>query len=207
MRHLTALSALRTKITNQYPQASEASTTIQAQFLNEAYGRLWKLSGNKLTSTATTVASRLAYTLAGDFSDVGEVTWDGDPLRPMTVDEAYAYDPDWQSTTGTPLYFHLEGDILHVFPIDAVGSKTLRVVGHGVPDDMSDNTDEPDLPDGYDDALVDFACWKVAVRIKDASAQATYKAMWDEEVRRFRREVAGQTVEPEQVSDHWWHPW
>jgi len=205
--NVTALSALLTQTTDQYPQASAVSSTIRTRFLNEGYRRLWKLSGNKLTATATTAASQLAYVLSADFSDVDEVTWDTDPLRPMTVDEAYAYDPDWLTTTGTPLYFYLEGDILHVFPIDAVGSKTLRVVGRGVPDGMSDVADEPDLPDGFDDALTNFACWKCALNLKDPSAQATYKAMWDEEVRRFKREATGQKVRPEQVSDHWWHPW
>jgi hypothetical protein len=204
---LTQFTALLTKITNQFPGASAVSPTIQKQFINEAYTRLWRLSHNIEELTATTVASQLEYVLPTDFLNVSEVRWDGDPLRPLTVNEAYAYDVDWRTTTGTPAYFNQVGDRLRVFPIDAVGSKTLAISCQGKPTDLSADSDEPDIPDGYDDALANYACWKCAINMEKPSAQATFKAMWDEDVDRFKREVRGQRVEPAQIADHWWGRW
>jgi hypothetical protein len=201
------LSALLTKITNQFPGASAVSTTIQKEFINQAYARLWRLSRNVAEYSSATVAGQLEYILPTDFITVSEVRWDGDPLRPLTVNDAYAYDSDWRTTAGTPTYFNQEGDRLRVFPIDAVGSKVLIITYRGKPADLVADADIPDLPDGYDDVLVDYACWKCAIHLEKPSAQATFKAMWDEGVNRFSREMQGQQVEPEQVADHWWSRW
>jgi hypothetical protein len=189
-----------------YPAGSEASSTIKNRLLNQFYKRLYRLTQNTESATATTVASQLEYVLPANNVTVKHVVWDTASqnvrLTPRSTDAAYRYDEDWRTTTGTPAYYNVEGDRLRVFPVDAVGSKTLAIWYYGEPDDMSDDADVPDLPDDWDEILVDGAVSKVALRLKDYEAAREFGRLWNEGYERAKRDVSNPQVDtPQQVED------
>ncbi|RJQ10612.1 MAG: hypothetical protein C4551_02260 [Bacillota bacterium] len=201
---MTTLAAYRTMIEEEYQEGSSASTTIKDRFINQAYAKLYALTGNTKEYSTTTAASQLEYVLPTDFLSIKHVEWNDTRLYPVSTSWAYAQDDDWRRTTGTPSFYLVEGDRLRLVPVDSAGSKTLKIWYYGAPTSLSATTDEPDLPATCDDAIVAYACWKIARRLKDWAAAAEFERSWERGYFQARRDLSTSVRErPEQVEDHY----
>lgn len=148
------LAALRSEfVARGFAYVDSGGTTRQDYFLNRGYHRIceeadWPFL--QVTATGTAPVSSLT-----DIRDVLYVvdTTNHAELTPRDAGDIAFEDPDI-TTSGTPLYWWLDGETVKVYPTSAVG---LSIRYTKVPADLATGTDQPLIPSRYRLLIVDAA--------------------------------------------------
>ena len=122
----------------------------------------------KSYATFTTDGTNKEYclneTALGDFMDIAEVWffWDDDNydvLRRVSRDELSSRESFIRDLTGNPTYYCYEDRVIE-FDTIPDEDDTCRIYYYEMPDTMSADTETPDIPNRYHNALVYYVCWK-----------------------------------------------
>jgi hypothetical protein len=148
------------------------SDAERLRFVNDC---LSQLGGLNLLEKAAVVDTIDQYpTLPADLVKLKEIYADDVPLTYLTSE----YDQD---TTGTPFGYVWEGSLLRLYPI-ATASVELRLIYNYSPTAAASMTSGavPDLPEGWDMLLVDYACARAHRKNGNYLSYRQYKADYTE---------------------------
>lgn len=120
------------------------------------------------TRTLPLTAAKPFYRLRGYFADFLvplRVRVGGVRIRPARLDELDARNPAWQATAGTApdRYVQLGFSFFGVTPQPTVGT-TAEITYARSPVRMTADTDEPEVPAAYHEALIDYAIPHLVVK-------------------------------------------
>jgi len=104
------------------------------------------------SSTTSLVAAQSEYSLPSDCLAPYRITVDGEEIRQKTQRELDELLSEWQSESGTPLYYFYSGETtirLVPTPDTDMAGKDLEIFYYEKPDEMSQDTDVCDIPDEY----------------------------------------------------------
>lgn len=183
------------------------SSTRRKRYLNQAYAEICNYASWPFLETSdSSVQHGDTITDLGSILSVYNST-DEIELSGTTRDWIkQSVEPDL-TTTGTAQYWYLTGEYtFNVYPVDSTTSFTVYYLK--VPTTLSNDSDEPIIPDRFQDLIIDRAaikCYKDSDNLSAAQAlRVEYKAGLDDMAAAF---FARNLQVPEQinrVSDHEW---
>lgn len=149
----------------------------------------------------TTSASDNTLELPEDFSRWIDF-FDSDTKGALLAVEPDEYDA-LEASSGRPRVYTVIGDQITLWPTpDASYGLSLRY--WRLPQDMSADGDEPEIPPQYHELLIAYAMHKAYARENDYTASRFWKEEWEAGVMRMRGEVQHDTAsQPEQVQGAW----
>lgn len=127
---------------------------------------------------------------------VREVIFDGVQLYPMPVEQLRRGGYNYQSVSGTPVYYAVEQGVnLHLYPTPTSGTTdilTVRFIGMPPHKDLSAPQGRWAILPGFDRALLIYA--KMLMSERDASGEGgqrygTYVAQWEQIIREARQRL------------------
>lgn len=92
-------------------------------------------------------------------------------LRPITYREILENYDDTSTSTRPTTYYVREGNIIGVYPIPSE-EITLYITYAYEPYDLTNDTDEPEIPERYQPAICYYACHQALLKNQDTSARA-----------------------------------
>ena len=113
------------------------------------------------------------------------------PTTPRELDKEWA---QWETVDGEPEKYFLRGNWwLGVFPRPTKDSEGLRLVYTAIPEDMSDDSDEPDFPREFHEGLIAFSMSDLMAQQKEPKKALQYWASYKDYETRFQAYVEGRT--------------
>ncbi len=134
--------------------------------LNEAQRFFVLLTlGLEITSTWTVTAATAFFHMLGVFSDwicplrITDST--GAKVRPATLEDLAALDPNWRTSPGAPVrYASLGADLVGIYQQPAGGGTVLSVTYAQAPATLAADGDIPAIPAEYHPRLVDYGIYR-----------------------------------------------
>lgn len=135
----------------------DLSNTRRRRYLNQAYAEIANYAAWPFLETSTTKLH------AGTFTDLGSIL---SVYNSTDEIELQGRDRDWikqnvsadLTTTGTATYWYLTNLTFNVYPVDSTTSFTVYYLK--VPAELTNDTDEPLIPDRFQDLIIDRAAIK-----------------------------------------------
>jgi hypothetical protein len=113
------------------------------------------------TDEQNMTAGTASYALPSDYLKVKRVRADSLPLRPISMPELDRCETTGSPSTdtrGTPSHFYMWGDLLYLYPTPASSvTSGVKVTYYKRPATLIGTTDEPELPEQFQDLLVLYA--------------------------------------------------
>lgn len=165
---------------------------LTKRWLNDA---LWKIARRvripqlQSTSTIAVVAGTASYALPTDLVRLVSLrnTTDADPLTDIAINAV----DDLPAARGKPTSFAVYGAQMLLYPTpDRVYPLELRYEKDSV--EMSSDSDVPQLPDAYSDALVTYARARLFRAEDDLQASSTYMGEFNQALLDVRVELHGR---------------
>ena len=115
------------------------------------------------TSNLVTVADTASYTPPTVWQATDRISYNNMRLARIQPEEAPRY---YYDTAGSPRAFTVEGDKIYIYPLPD-GAYTLTHVYYRFEPELDDDSDEPLLPEQYEDYLLSVAGKLLALRVSD----------------------------------------
>lgn len=146
------------------------------QFINDCLSDLGK-------SVELEKSSTLAYTngvleLPDDYVGVIAVVCDGRVLTPSTIPHS--------TGVGSPSMYYVLGNKLYLSPRD---TGEIDLIYYYQPPRMSVDTDKPDIPNGYDSIIVDYAVAKCYRKNGNIGVYREYMSFYEEKKYQLKVEM------------------
>ena len=168
------LSELRTMVRSLVSYDLEGSTAADADLdplINRAYQQHAARVGAAVISQVSVLTNQAEVAIPG-LVRLDRCWWQQDgatyDMLPMPADWLHRW--SW-GQTGTPRFYHLDGNVLHLYPIPAAAG-TLLIEAVSVPAPLSGNTDTPYTPSHQHPAIAYRAAAEWALRYNHQKAQS-----------------------------------
>jgi len=127
------------------------SGTERQAFLNGALDDIGSLGLLEKTNTITTVDGEVP--LPDDFVSVVEVRWVNNGLKLSPSDTPYVTP---STTSINPVYYVLQANVIELIP-EPSSDNDVKLTYRYRPVKMIEDDDQPDIPNGWDRLLLDYA--------------------------------------------------
>jgi len=181
------------------------SSTRLDRWINQAYTEICNYAPWPFLETSTTKTNAQAITDLGSVLSVYDAA---------TKSELHAADRDWikqnisndLTITGTACYWYLtSSNTFNVYPVDTA---TFTIYYLEVPNELDSDTDEPLIPDRFQDLIVDRAAIKAYKDNDQYEAVSALRAEYNTDLEQMGWAFFGRNLqEPEQVNRIASHEW
>lgn len=183
------LAELRTEFYARGFDFDDATRTNR--WLNQAYQELCEETAWPFLEVSASSTAPLSLTDVRTILSVSDTT-QGITLDGMDRRDVVDYDPDLNET-GNPTHWFLDDNTLRVYPLNTTNTITVRYVE--VPDAMAADGDSPDIPERYQDLIVDGAVIRAYKDTDEIDAAVALREMWDQGVYRMRRSMMDRNLQ------------
>lgn len=182
------LGELRTAV--QARGFSHISNTEIDRWINQAYQELCEEAVWPFLEVSTTGTAPLSITDVRTVLSVSNTT-QGNILEHRDRRDLVELDPE-MNETGTPEYFFLSDNTLSVYPLNTTDTIAVRYIE--VPDEMTADANEPDVPERYHELIVDGAVIRCYKSSDEWDVATALRVDWQEGVQRMRRTLLGRNL-------------
>lgn len=183
-------------------------TTFINDSLNEGQRRIARKANLRIffdTETITTAAGDNEYPLPDDFARLHSLTTPSTntPLTSITVDEFDTFPVT--NSSGTPTAFTIDRPNVKFYPAPD-GEHTFQMRYYRSPVAMTDDEDEPELPEDYHYLLVTYSLYRCFRRENDYEAAQFHQAEFERELAEMTGDLqddAQDATQPQQVPGMW----
>ena len=125
----------------------------------------WFRAGHNMGATAGTAAYDLPSTASYRCLSICEVWHNDIKMTPLTQDRVARFSPNWRNESGTPSWYFLQGSSsFYLYPTPATtDADAIDVFFSALPPKVTAAGDQYYLPHGFDDYLLNYACWRASV--------------------------------------------
>lgn len=163
----------------------------QTRFANETH---WFRFGHNMGVTAATAQYDLPSTSSYRTLFIDEV-WHNDlKLAHTTKSRIAASTPNWRNESGTPTHWFLTGSSsIYLYPTPSTtDADALDVFGAALPPSVTAADDQYYMPHGFEDYLINYACWRGCLKDKAGEgmkAVVIYQDLWMRDLERGKQKV------------------
>lgn len=139
------------------------------------------------TFTLTTTNGTREYSYPTNLISIRRVTYDGEKLQPISLEEDDILTANNAETTdtGTPLYYSIWDSSIFLRPTPEE-ALTLKVYGYLKPQPVTINS-TLEIPSLWHEALVDYVLWRMVIKDKNTDMTIFYKNNYESHVNEAKK--------------------
>ena len=146
----------------------------------------------RLCEEVTTIAETDEYALNHHRRQIVFVTYgaDDEEVDNISIEEMHRTRSAGTSDGGTPLYWAVWANTIHLYPAPGTSDLTLYVWTCAIPDELVCDAEYPSLPPELHQAVVDYALHRAYLHVEDSFQATTYRNAWQGALDRWTSDVA-----------------
>lgn len=135
--------------------------------------------------TTTSVSSQQTYAFPTAALEIKRVTFNGDKVRPDSLENVLDLTSSTGAATGTPYIYAIWNETLYFGPIPNA-AQTIQIFSINEPGTITSSATALEVPSRYQAELVEFVLWKWCLKDKNYQGATLHQTLWQKCVDRAK---------------------